>query len=50
MLDDLDDDAMMELDIVIAKIMQKERKPKMKQPASSKGTSCALLFDFLNQK
>lgn len=37
MIDDLDDDALMELDGVIAKLMRKERKPKMKQPHSSKG-------------
>jgi hypothetical protein len=38
MLDDLDDETMQELDAVIAKIMKKERKPKMKPPTgSSKG-------------
>ena len=38
MLDDLDDETMKELDDVIAKIMKKERKPKMKPPTSSKGS------------
>jgi len=36
MLDDIDEDSLMELDRKIAQIMKKERKPKMKQPPSSK--------------